>query len=266
MSLSAAPAEPAPEVPFELVGNQIVVSAKLNGKGPYLMTLDTSADSSTIDISAALKMGLTVNPAGEEVEGGETEEGTVYDTRFTVVELGGISARDVDALAGGMVAKLAKRLARPVVGVLGHNFLTGRIIQIDYPKRILRFLPDSPAAGPASGRRTVLTFKDDDGVVFDGISINGQPLKGAIDTGLSGSVTLTPEGARKLGLSPGKTPVEVHDVSVGPVSVHAATASFWQAGAGHEKKPWEAAVGNAILKDYVLTIDYSTLKLVIEKP
>src|SRR5690348_381848 len=133
---SAQKERPA-EIPFELVHNEILVFAKLNGKGPFLMKVDTGTDPSVVDIHTALKLGLTVNPAGEEVEGGGTEEGTVYDTRFASVELEGISARDVDAFAGGMVAKIAKRLERPVIGILGHNFFVGRIVQLDYPKRRL---------------------------------------------------------------------------------------------------------------------------------
>jgi predicted aspartyl protease len=264
--LSGAPAERPPEIPFELVQNEIVVSAKLNGKGPYLMTIDTGADSSTVDISTALKMGLTVNPAGEEVEGGETEEGTVYDTRFAVVELGGISARDVDALAGGMVAKLAKRLGRPIAGALGHSFLAGRIVQFDYPKRVLRFLPDPPAGKPVPGRRAVMSFKDDEGVLVDEISINGQRMRGAIDTGSSSPLELTPDAARKLGIQPGKVPGVVRSLSVGAISADSVAATFWKPGSGHGKKPWEAVLGNGFLKDFVLTIDYPDLKVVIEKP
>jgi hypothetical protein len=263
--LFAAETERPPEIPFELFHDEILVSAKLNGKGPYLMMIDTGTDPSTIDIGAALKMGLTVNPSGEEVEGGGTEEGTVYDTRFTVVELGSISARDVDALAGGMVAKTAKRLGRPVAGVLGHNFFAGRIVQFDYPKRVLRFLSDPPAGEPVPGRRAVMPFKDDEDVLVDQISINGHRAKGAIRTGLAGSLAFTAQAIAKLGLEVDKDIVVAH-LSVGAISADSVPATILQSGAGRDKKPWEAEVGNGFLKDYVLTIDYPDLKVVLEKP
>ena len=276
-----AAAEAPPEIPFDLVGNQIVVSAKLNEKGPFLVTIDTSTDTSYIDIGAALKIGMTVNPAGEEIEGGETEEGTVYDTRFTVVEIGGISARDVDALAGGMIAKLAKRLGKPIVGTLGHSFLAGRIAQFDFPKHVLRFLPDPPPDQPVSARRAVVKFKDDEGILVDGVSIDGRQLKGSIDTGSSGSITLTSEAARRLGLESAAAPPEppraggkaapapareaaVRNVLIGALSADSATAAVLPA--GRDKKPWEAAFGVAFLKDLVVTVDYPDLKVVLEKP
>jgi predicted aspartyl protease len=277
--VSAAEAERPPEIPFELVQNQIVVSAKLNEKGPFLMTIDTGTDTSTIDIGAALKMGLTVNPAGE---GSEIEEGTVYDTRFTVVELGDISARDVDALAGGMVAKLAKRLARPVVGSLGHSFLAGRIAQIDFPKRVLRFLPDPPPDQPESGRRAILKFKDDESILIDQASIDGQPIKGSIDTGSGGSITITADAARKLGLQPAPAPPApkaspgkaqpssregaVRNVRIGTLFAESLAATFLPAAPGRDRKPWDASFGNAFLKDFVVTIDYPDLKLFLERP
>ena len=46
------------EVPFEFVANQIVVQAKIGGKGPFNMLLDTDTDPSAIDSAAAKELGL----------------------------------------------------------------------------------------------------------------------------------------------------------------------------------------------------------------
>ena len=277
--VSPAEVERPVEIPFELVQNQIVVSAKLNEKGPFLMTIDTGADTSSIDIGAALKIGMTVNPAGE---GSEIEEGTVYDTRFTVVELGGVSARDVDALAGGMVAKIAKRLGRPVVGMLGQGFFAGRIAQFDFPRRVLRFLPDPPPDLPTSARRAVLKFKDDESILIDQVSIDGKQVRGSIDTGSSGSMAITADAARRLGLEPAPAPPApksppakaqpplregvVRNVLLGTFSAESAPAAFLPASAGRDRKPWDVSFGTAFLKDLVVTVDYPDLKLVLEKP
>lgn len=277
--VSPAEVERPVEIPFELVQNQIVVSAKLNEKGPFLMTIDTGTDSSSIDIGAALKIGMTVNPAGE---GSEIEEGTVYDTRFTVVELGGVSARDVDALAGGMVAKVAKRLGRPVVGMLGQGFFAGRIAQFDFPRRVLRFLPDPPPDLPASARRAVLKFKDDESILIDQVSIDGKQVRGSIDTGSSGSMAITADAARRLGLEPAPAPPApksppakaqpplregvVRNVLLGTFSAESAPAAFLPASAGRDRKPWDVSFGTTFLKDLVVTVDYPDLKLVLEKP
>ena len=277
--LAEVRAETPAEVPFKLVDNQIVVSAMLNGKGPYPVTIDTSSDLSTVDISAALKMGLTVNPAGEEVEGGETEEGTVYDTRFTSVELGQISTRDVDALAGGMVQKIARKTSLPIVGVLGNNFFSGRVLQIDYARHVLRFPADFPAAAAQPGRRAVLSFKDEDGLVIDDVGIQGEKMKAVIATGRSEAVSLTNAAAAKLGMAeppPAPKPkagrasaappreVSVRALSLGGISVESVSGVVLPP--DREKRPWAAALGNGFLKEFLITIDFSALKVCIERP
>ena len=255
----SAEAERPPEIPIEIVRNEVLVFAKLNGKGPFLLKVDPGADPSLIDVHTAIKLGLALNPSGEE--GGE--EGSVFDTRLASVELAGVAGRDVDAFAGGMIAKIAKRLERPVAGVLGHNFFSGRIVQFDYPGRRLRFLADPPAGGVVPGRRAVVAFKDDENVLVDGVTIDGRPLKAAIDVGSADSVSLVPEAVRRLGLEKSLERGLLDSISVGAISAASVPLA---AAAPREKKPWEAVLGNGFLKDYVLTIDYPDLQVVLEKP
>jgi hypothetical protein len=250
----------APEVPFELVHNEVLVFAKVNGKGPFLMKIDSGADPSLIDIHTAMKLGLTLNPAGEGTEGGN-DEGSIFDTRFTSVELGGVSARDVDALAGGMVTKIGKRLERPIVGVLGRGFFSGRIAQFDYSTRKIRFLADLPAGAPEPGRRAVMTFKDDENVLVEDVSVNGRRLRAAIDLGSGGTLTLFSEAAGRLGL-PKEAPASA-SLSVGTMAAESVPLTVESP---REKKSWDANLGNGFLKGYIVTIDYPDLKVVLEKP
>jgi predicted aspartyl protease len=58
------PAVQAVEVPFELHKDAILVQAKVNGKGPFTMMLDTGVDPSVIDLATAREIGLEVEAAG----------------------------------------------------------------------------------------------------------------------------------------------------------------------------------------------------------
>src|SRR5881227_1650629 len=80
------------EVPFEFVAHQIVVQAKIGGKGPFNMLIDTDTDPSAIDSATARELGLDVGAKGSAASGGGTEKNVVYPTRLPTVEVGGISA------------------------------------------------------------------------------------------------------------------------------------------------------------------------------
>jgi hypothetical protein len=41
---------------------------------------------------------------------------------------------------------------------------------------------------------------------------------------------------------------------------------FWGKGTGRDRRPWGLDIGNAFLKDYIVTIDYLKKRIVLEKP
>jgi hypothetical protein len=129
---------PIAEVPFEFVHNQVVLQVKIGGAGPFNMLLDTDTDPSAIDLATARHLGLKLSGKGRQGTGGGTDLNLAYETRLPLVEVGAVTARDVYAAAINL-EKIGDRMGRPVHGVLGHSFLQGRIFQIDYPKRKVRF-------------------------------------------------------------------------------------------------------------------------------
>src|SRR5947207_5852240 len=87
----------AVEIPFEFVANQIIVQAKIGGKGPFNMLIDTDTDPSAIDSATAKELGLDVGARGSVATGGGPEKNVVYPTRLSTVEVGALTARDVGA-------------------------------------------------------------------------------------------------------------------------------------------------------------------------
>ncbi len=274
------------EVPFEFVHNQIVVTVKIGGKGPYHMLVDTGSDPSAIDLATAKELGLGLDSRSYAATGAGSDTQTGQMTRLPSIELGTIVARDL--VAGAIdLKKLSERLERPIQGVLGYTFLRDRIIQIDYAVSKLRFFLESPYAGiqnqPNTVNKIAMPFRYDGGVLIDSVFINGQKLKATLDTGSSGTFALTPEAAAILGLDDqpqegaaeksvgykgqdeGRSGV-VKSVRIGRLSLESAPVSFWPTGAGHDKAKFQLDVGNGFFKDYLMTFDFRGKIVVFEEP
>jgi predicted aspartyl protease len=274
------------EIPFEFVHNQIVVKVKVGGKGPFNMLVDTNTDPSAIDVATARELGLAVGDKGSPVTGGGTEVNTAYITRLPSVELGSLVIKDV-AAATINLAKLAERMGGPIHGILGFSFLKDRIIQIDYPNSKLRFFAESPYPRIQFSANTVNTiafpFKREDGeVMIDSIYVNNEKMRAALDTGSSGSFSLTPEAVALLKLEDqaqaGESSKSVgyngeyeskqgvlKSVRLGRISVESVRADFWLPKTGHDNKKFQVNIGNGFFQDFVMTFDFKNKVVVFER-
>jgi predicted aspartyl protease len=274
------------ELPFDFYRNEIILQVKVNGKGPFNMMLDTGTDPSGIDLTTARELGLKLQPTGTSASGGGTDTNLTYYTKLPLVEVGGFAVKNVETLALDL-SKISTRLGKPLHGVLGHSVLNGRIVQIDYPNRVVRIYSQSPFSKAAeqsnTAKRTVLRFRYDDNVLVDDVLVNGKKLVANIDTGSDGTFKLTPAAVSYLGLqdefdrarvsttlgfngSSENREGAVSNVTVGGISVDAPAVVFFGKGTGRDKKPWGINIGNAFLKDFVVTIDYRSKLITLEKP
>ena len=273
------------EVPFDFYRNEIILQVKVNGKGPFNMMLDTGTDPSAVDLTTARELGLKLQSLGTRASGGGTEANLIYGTRLPAVEVGPLVVKNLETVAIDL-SKMGERLGKPLHGVLGHSLLNGRIVQVDYPNRMLRIYSRSPFVKAANqlntSRRTVLSFRYDDNVLVDDVFVNGKKLVANLDTGSDGSFKLTPAAISYLGLEDEfnrartSTAVgfngvsenregKVSNITIGGISVDAPAVVFFGKGTGRDKKPWSLNIGNAFLKDFVVTIDYRSKLIVFEK-
>lgn len=276
--------QPIAEVPFEFIRNQIVVQVKMAGKGPFNMLFDTNTDPSAIDLATARELGLKLGSKGYQGSGGGTEINLVYPTKVPVVDLGGVTTKELYAAAINLT-KLSGKLGKPIHGVLGYSFLKDRIFQIDYPAAKIRFYELSPYPGiqnaPNTANRTVLAFRYDHDVLVDSVFVNGQKMRATLDTGGSNTFALTPEAITMLGLEEearnAKAQVSagyngefesktgfLKSVRIGSLSVDSPPVSFWSAGTGADKKKYQLSIGNGFFKDYLLTFDFRAKIVVFE--
>ena len=282
---AAQAAKPPVEVPFEFEHNQIILQVKLAGKGPFNMLLDTDTDPSAIDAATARDLGLTVGSKGGTASGGGTEKNTVYPSRLPSVEIGTVVARDI-AAATIDLTKLGERIGKPIHGVLGYSFLKDKIVQIDYANSKLRFFNESPYPriqfGPNTVNIVAFPFHYEDGeLIIDSVFINNEKMKTTLDTGSSGTFSLTPDAVALLGLEEqGRDSDEesagyngaykskegtLKSVRMGKLSVDSAQATFWLPGTGHDHKKFQVNIGNGFFKDFMMTFDFKNKLVVFER-
>ena len=208
-----------------------------------------------------------------------------YGTRLPLVELGGLTVKNLEAAAIDLT-KLSQRLGKPLHGVIGHRLLNGRIMQIDYPHQLVRFysqpLFSKSASQSNSSTRTTVSFRYDDNVLLDEVLVNGKRIVANLDTGSSGTFALTPAAVSLLGLEEEvnrarvssdvgyngvseNREANVSNVRIGGIGVDGPAALFFGKGSGRDKKPWGVNIGNAFLKDFVVTIDYRSKLVTLEK-
>ena len=276
----------AVEVPFDFYRNEIILQVKVSGKDSFNMLLDTGTDPSAIDLSTAKQIGLKLDSVGRKGTGGGRSANLTYATELPLVEIGNLKAKNVEALAIDL-SKIRERLDKPIGGILGHSLLNGRIVQIDYPKRVVRFYQKSPFPKAANrtdnSRPTTLSFRYDDNILIDGVSVNGKKMTANFDTGSDAGFKLTPDAVSVLGLSDevGKAEVsesvgyngavenrkgKLKNVTIGGISVDEPLVLFFGKGMGRDKEPWAINIGNAFLKDFVVTVDYRSKTVTLEKP
>ncbi len=280
---NAQPQKPPVEVPFEFVHNQIVVQAKIAGKGPFNMLVDTNTDPSAIDEKTARELGLSIGSSGAPASGSGAEVRTTYPTMFPTVELGSITAKQVPATTIDM-SKISARIDRPIAGVLGFSFLKDRIIQIDYGNLKLRFFAESPypriQLAPNTVNTIAMNFRREEGdVIVDSVFVNNEKMRATLDTGSSGSFSLTPEAVALLGLdddaAEGKSEASAGDyegkngilksIRMGRYAAEGVQASFFAPKTGHDNRPWQVNIGNAFFQDFVMTFDFKDKIVVFER-
>jgi hypothetical protein len=165
--------EPAPAaktapvtIPFELVAsNHMVVSAKINDKGPFRLIFDSGAPISLLGNKAAEESGAVDKKAPKSFLMGLRGEGVIKS-----LDVGDLKAKDVPVIVldHPTLKAISTFLNRPIDGIIGYTFFARYRTTIDYQARsmtlepvdfavkdLMKELPDR-LAGPKVAKRRVL--------------------------------------------------------------------------------------------------------------
>jgi predicted aspartyl protease len=286
---AALAAEPVNEVPFDLLHNQIVLHVSINGTGPHDFVLDSGTRGTTIDLKLARRLGLPLGTQRKDAAGAGSGRADALDAICAELRVGELRMANVTALALDLT-KVSRAMGRPLGGVLGSGFLDSRITQVDYFRRRIRIWarsPFSPSPRPPDTPRRVavpLTFMDGSVLpIFADCLVNGSRIPVTIDTGSSFGLILFPAAGRKLGLEAlarGGPPLPaagyrgkvrltkgwVRSVQLKTVDLGAIEVAYVESGYGERESPERRSgnLGNVVLQDFILTLDYVNRVVVFE--
>jgi predicted aspartyl protease len=204
--LAAAAADSA--IPFRTPGpdsRHILVEARLGGRGPFTLLLDTGYVA-PYDIAmsrrAALRAGAGARPGPPFISRAAVGGPVRFDPwALTGLDLGPV--RRAGASVGVTVAvdTLESLFGEPIDGVVGHDFLAGRVVAIDYPCRRV----DLAATVPETPPTATLSVAPIRPLLLVTARVNGQgPYQLVFDTG-AGTTILSPTVAREAGVATGPT-------------------------------------------------------------
>lgn len=248
---------PLAEVPFVLHQNAVIVEGKVNGSEPVRLLLDTGWGPLALIESAASRLHLSGGKAAMLAIGGATQREVTFEV-FPDASL--------------------QPLIGPYDGVLSTAFFRDIVLQIDYPKGVVRFFQHSPLPAqqglpmvlvPGAGR---LPFSD-------AVRVDGRQARALFDTGGSGAFMAMPLLVKRAKLEMLPEPTSGPRVGVGmftegkatQASVRYAAVQKIQIGTierntprvmiapdGIEGSAWghDLIVGYGFFRDYVVTFDY----------
>ena len=184
-----ASGESALRIPFQLSSNVIFLQVRVNGSEPLWFILDTGAAGTLLDTNRAQALGLKISGGGN-VEGvGETSvaAGIAKNISFSLPGVA-FQARVVVVLP---LSNLNRYIGRIVDGVLGHDFFSRYVVEIDYAARVINVYEPKDFQYSGPGDSIPLELKDNASSVRARLALPGRaPIEGKfrIDTG--GSHTL----------------------------------------------------------------------------
>lgn len=121
-------------IPFEYSNGKIFVDVKVNGTGPYPFAMDTGSPPTIIDTELAKELDLAVTPMGRVGGAGEgsTPMAGIGGVRL---EMGGIDFGVRPMMGVSINKRLSGYSGRPVMGLIGNDFIATHIVEVDYAKR-----------------------------------------------------------------------------------------------------------------------------------
>jgi hypothetical protein len=275
-------------LPFESYHGLIFLTARVNGSEPNSFIFDTGASLTVINEPRAAALGLTLRDK-RRIAGRDGGEGSMNFAfaKGVAIDLG--DARFApDQVGVTSFAQAEKFLGHPMDGVLGVDFISRYVVEVDYAgKTLTLYEPKSYRAGrvDATGETLPLRMIDGYPCVSARLKLPGREaldLVFGIDTGDGGVLGLnSPLVTRRrliesmpkvvpgfaAGVS-GESPVvagRAESLTLGRVSILNPTVSFSQAAKGaHSWADFDGFLGSEIWRRFRVTFDYSRKQMRLE--
>ena len=212
-------------VPFNFDNNHIMILGTVNGVGPIWLLVDTGSPFTVLNTSRLAE--LHVKPYGglQTIGGGESETGGAWAENVTY-RIGDVELRNQHAAVIELKG-LETLYGMPVGAILGFDFLSRFVIEIDYAHKRLTLYPRGHATAAVHGAHVPLVMQGEQ-PYFDGsIRVGGETIPSwfILDVGAAETITFTTPfiAAHQLLDRAGDKAREVHHVAAPDVAAFAPT-------------------------------------------
>src|SRR5260221_10112021 len=178
-------------VPFNFDNNHIMILATVNGAGPIWFLVDTGADHNYLNHSRLAELHLQSYGALQTIVGGEQSTGGSYAEHVTV-RIGDVKLRDQHA--GVLELRgLEKLYGMPMAGLLGYDFLSRFVVDIDYAHRQLVLYDRAHDTSKEPGARVHLVMQGEQPYLDGSIRVGDETIKSwfILDVGAADTMTFT---------------------------------------------------------------------------
>ena len=271
------------ELPIEIADGGIVVLRGSIAGHPLDLIVDSGADGTVLNAARLAELGLTA--VGAFAIGAGGGDATARYVRHVTLALPGVTLRD-QTVAGIDFSALEGSFGRRIDGVLGFDFLSRFVVELDY--RHARIRLHDPARFHRDDAGAIAITLDGAAPWLDAaIAVPGRPqLVGhfAIDTGCACQVALTTpftdanhlldavatEPGREFAGAGGKTETvsgEITALRLGGVTIDHPTADFSRDHTGATADPdYAGLIGAGVFRNFVLVLDYAGGRMWLDPP
>ncbi|HMF29222.1 MAG TPA: retropepsin-like aspartic protease [Candidatus Cybelea sp.] len=187
LAASIAQSAASTSVPFTLFDNRMLIDAKIDGKGPFIMIVDTGSSSVVITPGVARQLEVVTHAAGS-VTGAGSGSASLSETRLQRLTIGTLPFDDLRAEVIDL-SPVQRAIGFPRLdGIIGYDILRRLRVVVDMD--VMRFtLSYAPVSVPKTAAPIAFTV-DSNGIPQVPAAVNGVHGTFVIDTGDRSSLTL----------------------------------------------------------------------------
>ena len=261
------------DIPFQFDTRQPIAAVRINGTTAVPFVIDTGASINVIDDAIARAAGI-VGGGGRAMAGGG--EGVVQATTATGITLAIDALRWEDQRA--TILPLGFPEKKHYAGLIGAPILMRYVVEFDFPARVLRLIDRRTYVPPRDAVLVPFELQEDLPIVRAQVDAGGGPTEARLmlDTGAGGTavdlnrpfvdahhlldaVPNATMSARPAGIG-GSAPFVYTTgkrLTVGGLTFDAPRLGLSRATAGSSSRSGrDGIIGNMLLEQYVMTLDY----------
>ena len=272
----------AGEIPFTLEKGYIVVNGQAGKGQPVEAVIFTGSTFSFCDRELLKRLKVDLSSTND------LQVGVSKEQSITFANVPGVTFADERLVEVKMRQRsfdvIEKNIGHNIDMILGVDYLNGRILQIDFGKRVIRFLDKPPfdyqsatSTGP-SGLHLAMRMEEHLRTIFgdaislpitESVTLNGNRIRTLFDTGSVYPVSIGPFAAKRysFGTAPekgGTAKTQLRSVDLAGyemTDVPALLNSTWE----DTETRYAAMIGIGVMQNFVVTFDWKNKWIALEK-